>query len=199
MIQGHRCVSAHCDQCGDSLGGLEFEAHYPTEDAALDAAIAEGWRVGPGGRWYCSTCGPVLTCEAQGHEFTPWRVVLPGEDELGQLAGAEQLARVSRPVNRENPYYRYCLRCCLHETHRDPVLTAASTNPTDLDRWVKDALDAELTRMDAAVDFEAGLADVYARAGLTRPGTPQPYGEVGADPGMDVMPSSGARGVGEVA
>lgn len=39
----------------------------------------------------------------------------------------------------------------------------------DLDRWVKDALDADLARTDAAFDFEAGLTDVYDRAGLEKP------------------------------
>jgi hypothetical protein len=50
MVQVHTCVSVHCDQCGDSLGSPGVEAHYLTEDAALDAAAAEGWRVSPGGR-----------------------------------------------------------------------------------------------------------------------------------------------------
>jgi hypothetical protein len=72
IVQVHTCVSVHCAQCGDALGNPGFEAHYPTEDAALDAAAADGWRVGPGGRLWCSSCGPVLTCEAEGHEFTEW-------------------------------------------------------------------------------------------------------------------------------
>ena len=42
MVRVHTCVSVHCDQCGDALGDPGFEAHYPTEDAALDAAAAEG-------------------------------------------------------------------------------------------------------------------------------------------------------------
>jgi hypothetical protein len=37
----------------------------------------------------------------------------------------------------------------------------------------EDALKAELAKMDAAFDFEAGLNDVYARAGIDRP-TPTP-------------------------
>jgi hypothetical protein len=52
MVQVHTCVSVHCDQCGDSLGDPGFEAHHPTEDTALDAAAADGWRVGRGGRWW---------------------------------------------------------------------------------------------------------------------------------------------------
>ncbi len=48
MLQVHTCVSVHCAQCGDSPGGAGSEAHYPTEDAALDAAAAQGWLVGLG-------------------------------------------------------------------------------------------------------------------------------------------------------
>lgn len=122
MVQVRTCVSVHCDQCGDTLGGPEFQAHYPTEDAALDAAAAQGWRVGPGGRLWCSACGPVLTCAAEGHEFTPWRAVLIGVDEFPELlAGTEHTAAsaAGHPVSRE---YRYCRRCCLHESRRDWVL-----------------------------------------------------------------------------
>jgi hypothetical protein len=49
--------------------------------------------------------------------------------------------------------------------HRDRRDDADS----NLDLWIRGALDAELVRMDADFDFEAGLADIYARAGLTRP------------------------------
>ena len=98
MVQVHTCVSVHCDQCGDSLGSPGFEAHYPTEGAALDAAAAEGWLVGPGGRLWCSACGPVLTCEAEGHQFIPWQ---PGVTAERHAGGSE---------------YRYCRRCCLHES-----------------------------------------------------------------------------------
>lgn len=40
---------------------------------------------------------------------------------------------------------------------------------TELNRLIKEARAAELARMDAAFDFDAGLADIYARAGLTQP------------------------------
>jgi hypothetical protein len=74
MIQLHTCVSVHCDQCQDALGGPEFEAHYRTEGLALRAAIANRWRAGSDGRWVCSACAPVLTCEVEGHQFSPWRL-----------------------------------------------------------------------------------------------------------------------------
>src|SRR5207248_2523789 len=65
MLQLHTCVIVRCDQCGNSPGR---QAHYPTEDAALNAATAEGWQVDPGGRLWCSACATVLTCEGEGHE-----------------------------------------------------------------------------------------------------------------------------------
>ena len=117
MVQVHTCVS---DQCGDALGGPGFETHYPTEDAALDAAAAEGWRLGPGGRLWCSACGPVLTCEAQGHEFTPWCPLLL--DECQELVTHSDQAAVTgggQPGSRE---YRDCRRCCLHESRWARVL-----------------------------------------------------------------------------
>jgi hypothetical protein len=107
MVQVHTCVSVHCGQCGDALGSLGFEVHYPTETAALDAVAAAGWVVGPGGRLACSTCGPVLECEADGHQFGPW---LPARRDAG--TGSE---------------YRYCRRCCLHESR---ALTLACVDLT---------------------------------------------------------------------
>ena len=98
MLQVHTCVSVHCGQCGTSPVGLGFEAHYPTETAALDAATAESWVVGPGGQWWCSACGPVLECEAEGHQFSPWH---QADTEPGAFGGRE---------------YRHCQRCCLHES-----------------------------------------------------------------------------------
>ncbi|MGH3547780.1 MAG: hypothetical protein ACRDQU_06625 [Pseudonocardiaceae bacterium] len=98
MVQVHTCVSVHCAQCGDAMGVPGFEAHYATEDAALDAAAAHGWRVGPGGRLWCSACGPVLTCEAEGHEFSGWRRLVTSD---------------GRPASSE---YRHCRRCCLDES-----------------------------------------------------------------------------------
>jgi hypothetical protein len=104
MVQLHTCVSVHCGQCGASPAGLGFEAHYPTEDAALDAATAAGWVVGPGGRLWCSACGPVLDCEANGHQFSRWQPAV-------------------RDAGRE---YRYCRRCCLHESRPAARLVGGS-------------------------------------------------------------------------
>ncbi len=140
MLQVHTCVSVHCDQCGDTPGNPGFDAHYPTETAALDAAAAQGWQVGPGGRLWCSACGPVLTCEIDGHEFTPWRAVLVSIDKFHERhAGTGHAATPAQGhpvVGRE---YRYCRRCCLHESRPARELTSArpgrgkpTTSPTEL-------------------------------------------------------------------
>ena len=114
MVQVQTCVSVHCDQCGDALGGPGFEAHYPTEDAALDAAAAQGWRVGPGGRLWCLSCGPVLTCEAEGHELTEWCPAFLDEcQELFTHLNRAVAPGKGQPVSRE---YRSCRQCCLHES-----------------------------------------------------------------------------------
>lgn len=92
MLQLHTCVFVRCDQCGISP---RDEAHYSTENAALDAAAAEGWRIGPDAQLWCSACATVLTCEDEGHEFGAWRLPVTSD---GQLALSE---------------YRHCQRCCL--------------------------------------------------------------------------------------
>jgi hypothetical protein len=118
MLQAHACVSVHCDQCGDTPGGPGFEAHYPTEAAALDAAAAAGWVAAPEGRLWCSTCGPILTCERQGHEFTAWhRATSLGQRADTARCGCDPVAPVhplgSPRCGRE---FRYCRRCCVHES-----------------------------------------------------------------------------------
>lgn len=65
---------------------------------------------------------------------------------------------------------------------------------TDLDQWIKGGLDAELAQMDAAFDFEAGLADVYARAGLTSPGAAEPRSHAATEPSIDVTRDTVGQG-----
>jgi P-loop ATPase protein family len=68
-----------------------------------------------------------------------------------------------------------------------PATAPGRTHPTmtSLNQRIKGALNAELAQMDAAFDFEAGLADVYARAGLTRlePAEPSGHAATPAHPG----------------
>ncbi|MGH3809506.1 MAG: hypothetical protein ACRDRU_23335 [Pseudonocardiaceae bacterium] len=109
MLQVHTCVSVHCAQCGDSPASLDGEAYWPPEDALLKAAADQGWRVGPGGRLWCSACAPVLTCEAEGHEFSGWRRPVTRD---GQPAGSE---------------YRHCRRCCLHASRPARWLISAGS------------------------------------------------------------------------
>jgi hypothetical protein len=59
-----------------------------------------------------------------------------------------------------------------------------------LDQWIRGALDAELVQMDADFDFEVGLADVYARAGLARPRAADSPSREATDFRSDVVGSS---------
>lgn len=119
MLRRHNCVSVHCDQCGTTPGRAEFEAHYPSEAAALDAARRDGWLVGREGRLLCAVCGPILAqCEAEGHQFTAWQrpnaeLAGPGGAwcGCGPLGGSHRLGSVD--CGRE---YRYCERCCAFES-----------------------------------------------------------------------------------
>lgn len=95
MLQVHTCVSVHCDQCSHILGGHARTLHFRTESAAIKAATASRWRIGPEGKWWCAACAPALICRTKGHQFTPWR--------------APQI-RGERPAPSE---YRYCRRCCV--------------------------------------------------------------------------------------
>ncbi len=97
MIQVHTCVSVHCDQCGHILGLPEPAWHFRTEGAAINAAITDRWRIGPDGQWWCAICAPALICQADGHQFTPWRC---------------PQTRSEHPAPSE---YRYCRRCCVLE------------------------------------------------------------------------------------
>jgi hypothetical protein len=107
MLQVHACVSVHCDQCGEPLGDPEAQGHYPSEDAALNAAATQRWRVYPGGRLRCSACALASACEVEGHEFTPWR---HPRTERGELLGGSQ--------------YRHCRRCCVCESRLVELLAA---------------------------------------------------------------------------
>jgi hypothetical protein len=120
MIKVCVCVRPQCDVCGEFLTSLDLtptEAHYASESEALDAASAAGWRVDSRGRLLCSMCGPKLVCQAEGHTFTPWRCLVLGSREHPVNATEHpELATVvalGGPIRRD---YRYCTRCCRHES-----------------------------------------------------------------------------------
>lgn len=123
MLRPHRCVSVHCDQCADTPEGPGFEAHYSDETAALDAARAAGWLAAPDGRLLCSACGPVLVCEAEGHEFTGWRRSIPGPGDLSRTCQCDP-ARLLHLLGSADcgRQFRYCRRCCLHESRTTSTL-----------------------------------------------------------------------------
>jgi hypothetical protein len=64
---------------------------------------------------------------------------------------------------------------------------------TGLDRWIQEALDAELAHRDATFDFQAGLADVHARAGLARPSSTESPSPGATDSGGDVTQGCGGH------
>lgn len=112
MLQRLICVVVHCDQCGDGPYDPTMELHYPSRSAALDALAAQGWDIsGDGGRLLCPDCHTVLTCEADGHEFTEWQ-----RCRCGQLIAAHRPG----PAGRCGVAFRYCQRCCLHESRPAP-------------------------------------------------------------------------------
>jgi hypothetical protein len=92
MLQVVMSVWVHCDQCGNILDAPGGEPGHLSERAACVAAWAAGWRGELGGRWWCSACALVLTCQRRGHEFTKWR-----------------------RAPRGGSWSRCCQRCCLLE------------------------------------------------------------------------------------
>jgi hypothetical protein len=62
MLQVRTCASVHCDQCGHVVGLPAYPVHFRTENAAINAATAERWRIGSDGQWWCSACAPALIC-----------------------------------------------------------------------------------------------------------------------------------------
>lgn len=112
MLTRQTCVVAHCDLCGDGPYDPSMELHYPSEDAALDALAVQGWDIAAaGGRLACPDCHTVASCEAEGHEFTGWQ-----RCRCGQLVAAHRRG----PGGRCGLAFRYCQRCCLHESQPAP-------------------------------------------------------------------------------
>lgn len=100
MLQVVICVRVQCDQCGHILDTPEGEPGHLSERAACVAARTARWRGELGGRWWCSACALMLTCQRRDHEFTQWR-----------------------RTPRGGGWSRYCQRCCVLERR------APGTNP----------------------------------------------------------------------
>ncbi|MDQ3154842.1 MAG: hypothetical protein M3R63_24960 [Actinomycetota bacterium] len=124
MLQTQTCVSVRCDQCGDGPYSPELVAHWPTEDAALDAAAVAGWHIEDRdpSRLLCPDCGTVLRCEDRGHEFTRWRRCRCEQLVAAHRAGPDGLCGMA---------FRYCLRCCVHESHPTPAGVALTGRSGD--------------------------------------------------------------------
>lgn len=123
MFRHHSCVSLHCDQCADTPPGPGFESHAPDETAAVETARAAGWRAAPDGRLLCPACGPILACQARGHEFTTWAQATAGPGEGARVCGCDPDTEIhllgSADCRRQ---YRYCRCCCVHESRLAPRL-----------------------------------------------------------------------------
>jgi hypothetical protein len=120
MIKVCVCVRPQCDVCKEFLNTLDLnpqEVYYASESEALDAATAVGWRVDARGRLVCSLCGPRLVCGIEGHLFTPWRrLVLGSREHPIDASSHPALAAVVALEGRIRRDYRYCTRCCHHES-----------------------------------------------------------------------------------
>jgi hypothetical protein len=111
-------VRPQCDVCKEFLNDLDpQEVYYASETEALDAAIKAGWRVDVRGRLVCSLCGPALVCAVEGHVFSPWRRLVLGSRQYPVDATTHPtLAAVVGREGRIRRDYRYCTRCCHHES-----------------------------------------------------------------------------------
>ena len=117
-LQHGLCVRLRCDRCGEALTDTAgWEAHYPTETHARANALTAGWRTTPRGRWVCPTCGPLLSCQAHGHAFTPWRLLrldgTPDPHDRSENPSAAGLGAMGAVLSR---VYRYCTRCGHHHS-----------------------------------------------------------------------------------
>ena len=68
------CHVAECDACRASLEDHDeaYVPHFDTTDAAIDAAVDQGWILDHDGTLYCPRCVALARCTSDGHDFTPW-------------------------------------------------------------------------------------------------------------------------------
>lgn len=84
------CVTAHCTDCGDTLGDDEYGTpHFPTPEQARAQAVYAGWLVTEG-LLICRRCTDRRACTVLGHSW-------PEQPTFTTPAGAE---------------HRYCSRDC---------------------------------------------------------------------------------------
>lgn len=117
-LQTGLCIGVRCQGCTQALTTpVGYPAHYPTEATATAAARQAGWRATWGGEWFCPVCIPMLTCQAHGHAFTPWRLLrLAPAKQSGDQLVVRRGTLVATPLLRA---YRSCQRCGAHQSHHD--------------------------------------------------------------------------------
>lgn len=135
MLRRHSCVSVHCGQCGDTPAGPGLKTHFPTVAAALDAAAAQGWLPGPSGRLLCTACGPILTCEKEGHQFIAWHRPTTLELSAVGVGQAEVITGLRREAagSLRRTAAIELLIAHGHWLRRDPFLACLAYYPTDTD------------------------------------------------------------------
>ncbi|MGH4018120.1 MAG: hypothetical protein ACRDT0_02525 [Pseudonocardiaceae bacterium] len=75
----------------------------------------------------CPDCGTVPACEDRGHEFTGWRRCRCEQLVAAHRAGPDGVCGVA---------FRYCLRCCVHESR--PALAGGAAGGMAEDATVGD-------------------------------------------------------------
>lgn len=67
-VTEHRCITLHCDACGEAFGYDEGEVHFGVEDSATarnDAAYCD-WGITDAGD-FCAVCWAQKLCAEHGH------------------------------------------------------------------------------------------------------------------------------------
>ena len=73
-VERHRCFTVACDACRAALEDRDegYLPHFDTEDAAIAAALDEGWRIDTDGALFCARCLAIATCLTDGHDLSDW-------------------------------------------------------------------------------------------------------------------------------
>jgi len=68
-FEPHHCLTVECGDCGSALGDDESTAHYPSAQAALDAAAEAQWLIARPHLIVCQRCANRRSCTVLGHSW----------------------------------------------------------------------------------------------------------------------------------
>ena len=76
MIRRIACFLVECDTCRASLDDQTegYTLHFDEDEQALIHLIEGGWTVTTDGHLRCADCTAEHTCDAEGHQWGPWKV-----------------------------------------------------------------------------------------------------------------------------